>query len=343
MLPLLAQTSPVVELLLGGAQQEFFLALGILVVTLQVGQGAAFQVMLARSDACTLPPAYTVMLGMAIAILTAVLVASSAHGVAYALISFAGTVAGICFSLQNAWRLGAGSDVAYFICLFRRNALVIGVAFAGALASANRPVLGLAYGAALIASWSLVVSFSLRSRSVAQPLRGRDAALLGVGVMAAMLYRNDQNLIRASMAGAANFDTYQNLLVLGSLIQAAANAVITIAVIPKLRGGESSIRLDSINRAAGLVMIVLFTGAPILFKIFEPALLLVGALALALNQWWAVQLHRAGKSSGVYIVGGVGVGSLAALLLVGVVPSIAYVSYGLLLAVACRTHLLARR
>lgn len=329
-LPLFLQSTHVGAWLFPHAGTDFYLGMSFFLTAIQVGQSAAFQATLAKGVTYEIPVAPGLLLagaGTTACLLALVPANSSTLGVPITFI--VGLMVGAGFSLENAHLLTRDNGSRYFKSMCFRNVFIFAVCVSVARIF-HKPGID----TIIICGGCIHLFHALRSaakatrrrNSTSRSLSTTEARSLLLGIVSSSIYRNDQNLVRSFAAPSAAFGLIHNALLAAAAIQAAAGAILTTLVLPRIKHPGQlepwSRKLD--KPSLGLMAVAGATGLG-----QEDALpkILCASLVLACSQWWSYRLHINEKSAHVYAVGTIAFLILAGLLSFGVPADFAYLLF----------------
>jgi len=330
-LPLIAQSTYIGRLTTPHAGASYYLAVSLLLTAIQIGQAAAFQVTLGSRGNYQLPKRLS--RGLIVIGVTAIclaLVPGLSMATEPGAIIVLGIGIGALFSVRNTHLLSPGTEVTYFRKLFLRNALVLILCIFIATLAPHPGMTAIAYVAFATFLFSMygIHHPSRETGDRSLTLSSKELATIGIGIGAASLYRNDQNLVRSFSLSTPAFASVHNSLLGGSAVQSLVGAILTTFILPKVREPHNAPRL---TRAMDTSAALFFVGCCLLAAFCDtPTItILCGSTILAINQWWSYKLHLRLKSTYVYLSGTCGFVLLSTLLVVGVKVEISYLFFAI--------------
>ncbi|MHC9013969.1 hypothetical protein [Stenotrophomonas bentonitica] len=338
-LPLIAQSTYVGHIAAPRAGAAYYLAVSLLLTAIQIGQAAAFQVTLAHRGSYQISKRLSRgLMVIATVAISLALTPGLAMPVKSGAIIVLGIGIGSLFSVRNAHLLNAGTEVIYFRKLFLRNALVLGlcVSIANLVAKPGMPHIAAIAFATLLFSMHRLRPPAKETRDQSLTLSSKDLATMGIGIAAASLYRNDQNLVRSFSLSTAAFASVHNSLLGGSAIQSLVGAVLTTFILPKVREQSAAPGLRLVLDASAMLFFVALCLVATLYD--TPTItILCGSAILAINQWWSYKLHLRSKSIYVYLSGTFAFALLSALLAAGIRVELSYFLFAIVTSLSVLT------
>jgi len=329
-LPLLLQSTYAGAWLFPHADAVFYLGMSFFLTAIQVGQSAAFQATLAKGVTYTIPSVARNVLAVSGSLICLLaLISSNTTALGTPVIFAIGLLVGAAFSLENAHLLTRNGGNSYFRRMCFRNIFIFVACIAAAHLSALSGVDAIIVASACILLLLALYYAAKATTSIDMAVRSLNAAetrALLLGAASSSIYRNDQNLVRAFSASSAAFGLVHNALLAAAAVQAAAGAILTTWVLPKIEH-RAQLETWSRNLDKPSLAAMLIAGAAGLYLEGATPRIFCASLILAGNQWWAYRLHIREKSGHVYGVGIAAFLILAGLLQSGVSADLAYLLF----------------
>lgn len=335
-LPLIAQSTYIGHIAAPRAGPAYYLAVSLLLTAIQIGQAAAFQVTLAQRGNYQISKRLSRgLVVIAAAAISLALMPGLSMPVKSGAIIVLGIGVGALFSVRNAHLLGAGTEVTYFRKLFLRNALVLGLCVSVANLVSEPGMTAIASIAFATFLFSMRPP-SRKTRDQSLTLSSKELATMGIGMAAASLYRNDQNLVRSFSLSTPAFASVHNSLLGGSAIQSLVGAVLTTFILPKVREQNAA---PGLRLALDASAVLFFVAICLVAALYDTPMItiLCGSAILAINQWWSYKLHLRSKSMYVYLSGTCAFAFLSALLAVGVRVELSYLLFAIVTSLSVLT------